>query len=309
MTLGPDARALLDAAGGGDDPSLQDAARVRAKLAARLAVGTSVGAAATAVTKSAAAGAGSSGAAAAGASAAASAGASAGAAVGVATKALLVVALIGGMAATGAIALRHGAPIAAQTSSTSVDSKSRAVATDEPRRPNAPPTSSSIVDVRDLPPAATSSAQPERTTIAAPATTSRAASSLARTVPPASEPSSQSKTAEGAQDAPAQNDSPVVTPRATDSIAEEAALLRAANTALARGDPATALARLDEHASRFPPGTLSEERDAARVFALCASGRSAAARAAASTFVAANPRSPHAAQVRRSCATSTAPTQ
>ncbi|MBX3207356.1 MAG: hypothetical protein KF764_20075 [Labilithrix sp.] len=46
--LGPDARALLDAASNGDEPSADDAARVRAKLTARLAVGAAAGAAATA---------------------------------------------------------------------------------------------------------------------------------------------------------------------------------------------------------------------------------------------------------------------
>jgi hypothetical protein len=59
---------------------------------------------------------------------------------------------------------------------------------------------------------------------------------------------------------------------------------------------------LDEHARRFPRGALAEEREAARVLALCAQGRASEARASASAFVASNPRSPFAAQVRRSCA-------
>jgi hypothetical protein len=89
---------------------------------------------------------------------------------------------------------------------------------------------------------------------------------------------------------------------AADLVAEEASLLRAANGALARGDSSAALARLDEHAARFPHGALSAERQAARVFALCAAGRTAEARGAARAFLAAHPRSPLAAQVRRSCA-------
>ncbi|MBX3233266.1 MAG: hypothetical protein KIT84_20955 [Labilithrix sp.] len=80
-------------------------------------------------------------------------------------------------------------------------------------------------------------------------------------------------------------------------------MLRSANAALAAGDGATALRRLDEHATRFPRGALTEEREAARVLALCASGRASEARANASTFVAANPRSPFVAQVRRACST------
>ena len=91
-----------------------------------------------------------------------------------------------------------------------------------------------------------------------------------------------------------------------DSVAEEAALLRAAHAALARGDGDGALARLDEHAARFPRGALGEEERAARVFALCASGRKTEARALAASFVAASPRSPLAAQVRRSCTESSA---
>ncbi|MFO0739431.1 MAG: hypothetical protein U0270_26270 [Labilithrix sp.] len=92
-------------------------------------------------------------------------------------------------------------------------------------------------------------------------------------------------------------------PAPRDTVAEEAALLRAATGALAHGDPATALARIDEHASRFPRGALSEEREAARVLALCAAGRATESRAAATRFVSANPRSPFVAQVRRACTT------
>jgi outer membrane protein assembly factor BamD (BamD/ComL family) len=86
-------------------------------------------------------------------------------------------------------------------------------------------------------------------------------------------------------------------------VSDEALLLRGARAALARGDGATALARVDEHAARFPAGALVEERQAARVFALCASGRATEARATASTFLATSPRSPLAPQVQRTCAT------
>jgi hypothetical protein len=86
-----------------------------------------------------------------------------------------------------------------------------------------------------------------------------------------------------------------------DTVAEEAVLLRSANAALARGDATAALARLSEHEARFPRGALVEERHAARVFALCASGRADEARALASTFAAANPRSPLLPRVRSAC--------
>lgn len=88
----------------------------------------------------------------------------------------------------------------------------------------------------------------------------------------------------------------------TDTIAEEASLLRAAHASLAKNDGNGAMSSLDEHARRFPRGALAEEREAAKVMALCAQGRASEARASASAFVSANPRSPFAAQVRRSCA-------
>jgi hypothetical protein len=59
---------------------------------------------------------------------------------------------------------------------------------------------------------------------------------------------------------------------------------------------------LDAHATRFPHGALSEERAAARVHTLCAQGRASEARAAATTFVAAHPRSALAPAVAKSCA-------
>ncbi len=55
MSLGPDARALLDAARGGDDPTDADAARLRAKLAVCLGAAAAAGATATFSAKTAAA--------------------------------------------------------------------------------------------------------------------------------------------------------------------------------------------------------------------------------------------------------------
>ena len=98
---------------------------------------------------------------------------------------------------------------------------------------------------------------------------------------------------------------PAVTPPAaaeiTDSLAEEVRLLREARAALDRGDTSRVLASLDEHASRFPRGTLYEERLATRVLALCAMGRIDAARLAAQELERAAPRSPHLVRVRASC--------
>ena len=88
---------------------------------------------------------------------------------------------------------------------------------------------------------------------------------------------------------------------AVDSLAEEVRLLRDAHAALDRDEPARALGSLDAHASRFPRGTLYEERLATRVLALCALGRIDAARLAAQELERAAPRSPHLGRVRASC--------
>jgi hypothetical protein len=121
--------------------------------------------------------------------------------------------------------------------------------------------------------------------------------------------------------APAPDDEPVPTveaPRATPapsariaarattpvvgSIAAETALLEAARTALGRGDARAALDDLNEHEKRFPEGTLTEERLASKVFALCALGRKAEASDAAAALLRRAPSSPLRARVLDSCA-------
>jgi hypothetical protein len=84
-------------------------------------------------------------------------------------------------------------------------------------------------------------------------------------------------------------------------VAAEVLLLREAHAAMRGGQATHALVLLDEHARRFPKGALGEERDAARVAALCALGRVVEARAAADRFLRASPLSPHAGRVRASC--------
>jgi hypothetical protein len=299
MTLRPDARALIDAAGDGDAPSQDDAVRVRAKLAARLAVGSAAGATATVATKSAIAGAGT---AAGGATAGGIAGAS------FATKALVTIALLGATAATSAVMLRSDpqpattqTATATTTASSTPSSHSKASAPALPASPETPAVTG--------PPAETTTAAtvPAETGVRVATVPPAVPAATSRIVRPSPRPRGTTLAAANDEAPPAAAPSmsaPAETARhrPEDSIAQEAPLLRAANAALARGDGATALARLEEHAVRFPHGTLSEEREAARVFALCAGGRALEARAAAAAFVATNPRSPHAAQVRRSCA-------
>ena len=84
------------------------------------------------------------------------------------------------------------------------------------------------------------------------------------------------------------------------TLAAETALLRDADRALRAGDTATALARLDEHAARFPNGALAPERSAERLIVLCQLG--VADPRAVTRFLDARSGSPLAARVRRACA-------
>lgn len=84
-------------------------------------------------------------------------------------------------------------------------------------------------------------------------------------------------------------------------VAAEVRLLGEAHAAMRSGDEARAMALLDEHARRYPRGALGEEREAARIAALCALGRTSDARDAADAFLRSAPQSPLAGPVRASC--------
>jgi hypothetical protein len=88
---------------------------------------------------------------------------------------------------------------------------------------------------------------------------------------------------------------------ATGDVAAEVRLLSEAHAAMRGGDAERALVLLEEHARRYPKGALGEERDAAKIAALCALGRVAEARQAADRFLRAAPLSPHAGPIRASC--------
>jgi hypothetical protein len=90
-------------------------------------------------------------------------------------------------------------------------------------------------------------------------------------------------------------------------VAAEVRLLDQAHTALRGGDAERALGLLEDHGRRYPKGALGEERDAARIAALCALGRTAEARDATDRFLRAAPRSPQAGSLRASCGGSPAP--
>jgi outer membrane protein assembly factor BamD (BamD/ComL family) len=80
---------------------------------------------------------------------------------------------------------------------------------------------------------------------------------------------------------------------------EELAKVQAA---LASANPEDAISLLDSQDQLFRGGQLSEERDAARVLALCAANRVNEASRVRMRFEALHPMSPLLARVQRSCA-------
>ena len=86
-------------------------------------------------------------------------------------------------------------------------------------------------------------------------------------------------------------------------IEAELRILREIHASLQAGDPARALALLDEQERRFPSGALLEERESTRPVVLCAIGRVADARQAAARFLRNYPESPQATRVRSVCTT------
>jgi hypothetical protein len=77
---------------------------------------------------------------------------------------------------------------------------------------------------------------------------------------------------------------PIPPPRASDTLAEEAALIERARAALA-SRPAESLARTEEHAARFPTGMLGMENELVAIDALTRLGRGAEAHARAESLL------------------------
>jgi hypothetical protein len=267
--LSPSCQALIDAARGAR-PSPAHRARIRADLGARLAV-TAAAAAATTLTTGTAAGASSS-AGTAGVVAAAKVGT-----MGLFGKILLVCAVVSAAGAGGYAALeieRRGAPAAAR---------------------HLPRVEIAAVASRVTERADSLAAGPSADPLGAPSTD------------PAPAPSPG--LGQRRRDLP-RSPRAAATAKASDpvSIAAEVALLRTAQTALADGDSARSLGALDALAAQHPDGALREERDAARVLALCSAGRVDEARVLGRQFLAQRPRSVQAARVRGSCAFHASPT-
>jgi hypothetical protein len=143
------------------------------------------------------------------------------------------------------------------------------------------------------PPAVVTAASPV-TKVAPPVVT--AAPSVAP--PPPEDPPEPPPAAPVARSRPSTAEAlPVAPPPERESaLREEIALVDAARAAIADGDPAFALRRIEDHAARFPAGSFAVERDVLRIDALVLAGRSDEARERARAFVA---RHPKAAQARR----------
>ncbi|WP_437932435.1 hypothetical protein WMF37_25305 [Sorangium sp. So ce291] len=331
--LGAGEQALLDALRDEDEPTDDDRRRMRAAVWARLGIaGATAAAVATGAESTAAAGtagAGATGASTAGAGAtgASTAGAGAigpagaGAAVEMAAPAAAgVAAKVSTAAAKGAGVTLLGAPLKIGLA-TLVVGLATGAALYFPARDDAP-------------------GAPEAARIAAPASRSSQAAALADGTPVpaggsapagASAPADETPAPAGAS-APAGGSAPAgvtapaeasAAPPAADGAARkptprtptaaaagkpgpegldaEIALLRDAQQALQAGQFAQALSKLDEHASRFPRGVLSTEREASRAIALCRSGRAAPGKAIAAKLLAQNPGSPLATRVRAAC--------
>jgi hypothetical protein len=88
-----------------------------------------------------------------------------------------------------------------------------------------------------------------------------------------------------------------------DPLLAELTLLRQAQRALRDGAARRALELAERHATLYPRSQLGLERGALRVFAFCALGRKADARALAAELLAAAPRSPLRTSLEESCAT------
>jgi len=122
----------------------------------------------------------------------------------------------------------------------------------------------------------------------------------------AAAPSSRAQPAQrghNAQDANAVKGAAVSGPSSADNggLAAETQLMSAAQSALTGHQPALALRLIERHAARFPKGELAQAREAARVFALCALGRTSDAARARQAFRRDWATSPLMARVESSC--------
>jgi hypothetical protein len=273
--MSPDARELFDAGRAGVDPSSEVRARVRATLIERL------GPAAAMATVSI------------GASASAGAGAGGGTALlKVVSLCALGGALLGGgytavhRLSTREIVVTPGEPAAV--------ARPQAVAV-SPMSPVSPQPAQGPMAV-EAPPLAAAPATPSRPRL--PTTTAQSHAGP----PPGARDDTAASPADRQANAPrsSSSGSGVGAVAPVDGLQAELGLVRAAHDALRAGQPAVALERTEEHRREYPDGALSEERDALRVCAICALGRSDA-ETEAQAFLASHPSSPFVTRIREAC--------
>jgi hypothetical protein len=85
------------------------------------------------------------------------------------------------------------------------------------------------------------------------------------------------------------------------TLLAETELLTQAQRELRRGRPERTLTLIEQHATRFPQGALAQEREAARVIALCTLGRLSESRRAQQAFLQTWPGSPLTERVQSAC--------
>jgi outer membrane protein assembly factor BamD (BamD/ComL family) len=87
-------------------------------------------------------------------------------------------------------------------------------------------------------------------------------------------------------------------PSSASALSAELSALDTARSALASGNPSSALSDLDQYAHQFPHGKLGLEAEVLRIDALAKSGQSAAAKKRAQAFMKRHPDSVLASRVR-----------
>lgn len=274
--LSPSGRALLDAARGAR-PASSDRARIRAKLDARLALGAAVAAAAVPSVAAAS-------------SLSSAAGATVAPAALSTTTTVASTAVVGAKAGLFGLLAKIGLAVVV-LGATGAGIHAWVSPSPSSRGALAARLDPALGEAAEV--ARVESAPMDRGVSDAPAPSAQAA-----------QPPEEAATPEPSQARPPVGSAQRPPPGGRDavSIAAEVALLRSAQNALKDGDGEASLRAIDSLAAKHPNGAMREERQAARVLALCSLGRVEEARSAASSFLAEFPNSVHAAQVRGSCA-------
>ncbi|MEM9189573.1 MAG: hypothetical protein AAGF12_10390 [Myxococcota bacterium] len=328
--LSKEARALIDAAVDGDNPTPADRERIKRAVVASVSGGAALTSAATtsAATTSAAASTATTSAVATGltggmtstgvaASGTAAGGLAAGIAGGAVTKLVAVVTVVGAVSTTVAIAPWETSDdaVSAAPSMTEVASSGEPmvaeVAGDSRSAPELPALvedETSVADVLVGPEApapsserATSSSEVEAS-MDQPAVTTGVPRPLRTASGPASPPRPPVDDRVARAVPEAQASETLVEAPAESTLAAELALLRRAYQAQRSGSAAAALPILDEHRRLYPTSALRTERQATRVLVLCSLGRHSEAVRYAAVFAASSEGSPIRERIRNSCA-------